>query len=64
MPITVILWGAFERFQDAKAFAREMQRLGQKGAYVVPFIFGKRVDKNEAKSNSGVYPDLNNYIKG
>ncbi len=56
--------GAFEKFQDAKVFASEMQRKGQKGAYVVPFIHGKRVDKNEAKSNVGVFPDLSNYLKG
>jgi hypothetical protein len=56
--------GAFERFEDAKSFAREMQRKGQKGAYVVPFIHGKRVDKNEAKSNVGSFPDLSNYLRG
>ncbi|KAA3640086.1 MAG: hypothetical protein DWQ02_02615 [Bacteroidetes bacterium] len=56
--------GAFERFEDAKAFALKMQRLGQKGAYVVPFIHGKRADKNEAKSNVREFPDLNNYLRG
>ena len=41
-----------------------MQRSGQKGAYVVPFIHGKRGDKNEAKSNVAEFPDLNNYLRG
>ncbi|MCB0653015.1 MAG: PD40 domain-containing protein [Saprospiraceae bacterium] len=56
--------GAFEQYEAAKAFALEMQRKGQSGAYVVPFINGKRADKNEAKRNAGNFPDLDNYLKG
>jgi tetratricopeptide (TPR) repeat protein len=56
--------GAFENYKDAKAFSKEIQRQGQKGAYVVPFINGKRADKNETKRNTGNFPDLENYLKG
>lgn len=56
--------GAFRNYEEAKSFSRAMQRKGQKGAYVVPFIKGKRADKNEAKRNTGNYPDLENYLRG
>ncbi|NUO01304.1 MAG: tetratricopeptide repeat protein [Saprospiraceae bacterium] len=54
--------GAFESFSEAEAFRQSILGKGFSGAYMVVYLNGERVDKDIAKQNTGVFPDLENYL--
>lgn len=54
--------GAFERFEEAEAFQKKLIREGFSGAFIVPYIYGFRSDKDMAKRHLGVFPDLADYL--
>ncbi len=54
--------GAFESFTEAEAFRQSILGKGFSGAYLVVYLNGERVDKDIAKQQTGVFPDLENYL--
>lgn len=54
--------GAFESFTEAEAFRQSIVGQGFSGAYLVVYLNGERVDKDIAKQNTGVFPDLENFL--
>lgn len=54
--------GAFESYSEAEAFRQSAIGKGFAGAYLVVYLNGERVDKDIVKQNTGVYPDLENYL--
>jgi outer membrane protein OmpA-like peptidoglycan-associated protein len=56
--------GAFGSFYEADDFRQKLLRKGINGAFVVPFIYGVRQDKQTLKAYSREFPDLSNYLNG
>lgn len=54
--------GAFSNFATADNFRRELISAGYKGAYVVPYLYGRRLEKGEATQYVSSFPDLRNYL--
>ncbi len=54
--------GAFESYSEAEAYRQSILSKGFAGAYLVVYLNGERVDKDIAKQNTGVFPDLENFL--
>ncbi|GJM31080.1 MAG: hypothetical protein DHS20C18_00810 [Saprospiraceae bacterium] len=54
--------GAFTTYAEAYAFRRQILSAGFSGAYVVPYLYGRRADKYEVKRSVGLFPDLRKYL--
>lgn len=54
--------GAFDNFAQADDFRRELLAIGYRGAYVVPYLRGVRLDKNNAMRYVSLHPDLENFL--
>ena len=55
--------GAFSSYRAAADFRRSLLTAGYRGAYVVPFLYGKRLDKDEVRSYTDEYPDLQAFLR-
>lgn len=55
--------GAFSTYQAAADFRRSLVNAGYRGAYVVPFLYGKRLDKDEVRAYTDEYPDLQAFLR-
>ena len=55
--------GAFSSYRAAADFRRSLLAAGYQGAYVVPFLYGKRLDKDEVRSYTDEYPDLQAFLR-
>ena len=56
--------GLFGSFEEAHQLRKALQNDGFKSAFVVPYIFGVRIEKKDARRYSDKFPDLANYIRG
>ncbi len=54
--------GAFSNFAAADNFRRELISTGYRGAYVVPYLYGRRLEKGEAAQYLSSFPDLRNFL--
>ncbi len=54
--------GAFESYTAAENYRQSIVSQGFSGAYLVVYLNGERVDKDIAKQNTGIFPDLENYL--
>jgi len=54
--------GAFESYTEAETFRQSILNKGFSGAYIVVYLNGERVDKDIAKQQTGVFPDLENFL--
>ena len=53
--------GAFTRYAEAEAFRQELIQAGVRSAFIVPYIYGLRVDRMTARRNIINFPDLQYY---
>ncbi|MCB0567696.1 MAG: PD40 domain-containing protein [Phaeodactylibacter sp.] len=53
--------GAFSRYADAEAFRQKLLKADLRSAFVVPYIYGLRVDRMTARRNIINFPDLQHY---
>ena len=49
-------------FSSADELRKELIRQGATDSFVVPYINGRRVTKDDSKVYSAAYPDLLNYL--
>lgn len=54
--------GAYNSFAAADNFRRELISAGYKGAYVVPYLYGRRLEKGEVVPYLSDFPDLRNFL--
>ncbi|WP_367391781.1 tetratricopeptide repeat protein [Lewinella sp. LCG006] len=54
--------GAYSNFAAAENFRRELVSAGYKGAYIVPYLYGRRLEKGEATQYVESFPDLRNFL--
>lgn len=55
--------GAFSTYAAAADFRRSLLNAGYRGAYVVPFLYGKRLGKDEVRAYTDEYPDLRAFLR-
>lgn len=55
--------GAFTTFADANRFRQELLKLGYRGAYVVPYLYGRRLEKGEVEQYLNLHSDLHNFLR-
>lgn len=55
--------GAFNNYAEAEQFRRQMVRQGFSSAFVIPYIYGQRADKQTVRQQSGIFPDLNYFLR-
>ena len=56
--------GLFDNFDSAYALKKQLLKEGSNGAFVVPYVLGRRLERKEAKRYVDALPDLNNYLSG
>lgn len=49
-------------YSAAERLRRQLVNAGYRGAYVVPYVYGRRVDKTEARTYREAFPDLNLFL--
>ena len=54
--------GAFASFANAERLRRTMVKAGFSSAYVIPYLYGFRIDKTEARRKKTQFPDLDNFL--
>ncbi len=54
--------GAFDNYSDAQRYKQEMVDKGIRDAYIVPFIFGVRAEKQRVELFSQQFPDFLHYL--
>ena len=54
--------GGFNQFHDAKSFASIIKSKEVREAYIVPYLYGKRIDRKTAKLNTNTFNDLLSYL--
>lgn len=54
--------GVANTYEAAKSLRKDLLAQGYKGAYIVPYLFGERIDKNRARAFVDKYPDLSQYL--
>lgn len=54
--------GAAGNFAQAERIRRQVVAAGYSGAYVVPFLYGERLDKNRVQQFVGQFPDLQRFL--
>ncbi|MEO0874435.1 MAG: hypothetical protein AAFY48_07520, partial [Bacteroidota bacterium] len=54
--------GAFSSFRAASEFRRTILAQGFRGAYIIPYLYGARLDKNEVSRYVSEYPDLRAFL--
>ncbi|MEO0724114.1 MAG: tetratricopeptide repeat protein [Bacteroidota bacterium] len=54
--------GAFSSFRAASDFRRTILAQGFRGAYIVPYLYGARLDKSEVSRYVSEYPDLRAFL--
>ncbi|MDX1943554.1 MAG: hypothetical protein SFU99_23510, partial [Saprospiraceae bacterium] len=55
--------GAVNSFAEAEQLRRELVGKGITGAFIAPYIYGRRVDAKSAKPYVQTFPDLRNYVR-
>ena len=55
--------GAFSTYDSAASFRRSLLNAGFKGAYIVPYLYGERLEKDEVRRYTTEYPDLQNFLR-
>ena len=53
--------GLFDNFESANNFKKKLRSEGNDGAFVVPYILGKRIENKEVKKYIDYVPELKNY---
>lgn len=53
--------GLFDNFESAKNFKDKLRSEGNDGAFVVPYVLGKRIENKEVKKYAPYLPELKNY---
>ncbi|MEL7220824.1 MAG: hypothetical protein AAGJ93_05860 [Bacteroidota bacterium] len=54
--------GAATTFSAANRIRRQLAAAGYSGAYVVPYVYGIRLERDQVASFSNEFPDLRNYL--
>lgn len=54
--------GAFNTYRAANTFRRALVAAGYRGAYVVPYLYGERLEKGEVPRYVNEYPDLREFL--
>jgi len=54
--------GAYNNFASADNFRRQLISAGYNGAYVVPYLYGRRLEKGEVAQYLNNFPDLRNFL--
>ncbi len=55
--------GLFQTFSDADQLRTELIQMGVTDAFIVPYVNGVRVNRDDSKIYSAAYPDLLDFIK-
>ena len=55
--------GAFSTYDSAASFRRSLLNAGFNGAYIVPYLYGERLEKDEVRRYTTEYPDLQNFLR-
>lgn len=55
--------GAFDNYAAAEQFRRQMVREGFSSAFVAPYIYGIRADKQTVRQQAAQFPDLNYFLR-
>ncbi|MEZ4987366.1 MAG: hypothetical protein R2795_20365 [Saprospiraceae bacterium] len=54
--------GAARSFSEAAKWQKQAQRNGFSGAYIVPYVYGERLEKERLQQFETLFPDLRNYL--
>ena len=54
--------GAFSTYRAAAEFRRSLLNQGYRGAYIVPYLYGARLDKSEVHRYTTEFPDLRAFL--
>ncbi len=54
--------GAATTYEQANQLRRQLLNAGYNGAYVVPYVEGRRIDKDRARQLTGRFPNLAQYL--
>lgn len=55
--------GAFDNYAAAEQFRRQVVREGFSSAFVAPYLYGIRADKQTVRQQAPVFPDLNYFLR-
>lgn len=55
--------GAFDNYAAAEQYRRQMVRNGFSSAFVAPYIYGIRADKQVVRQQAAAFPDLNYFLR-
>ena len=56
--------GLFQNYQDANELKETLRASGYQSAFVVPYLYGIRLEKKEVRQYTEKFPDLEKYLRG
>ncbi|MEM9930824.1 MAG: hypothetical protein AAF840_13465, partial [Bacteroidota bacterium] len=54
--------GAFTDYASADQYKQQLVRQGFNGAFVVPYVYGERLERDRVRFFTNTFPDLNRYL--